>query len=63
MSQYTPLDNDGDCVEFDVDRIEQMVVEFEPCRECDGEGIVLINGIHFRICPFCHGTGMTEKEG
>ena len=64
MSQYEPLDNDSDCIEFEVEKIEKMEVEFEPCRICDGCGLVW-NGTITRNCPACHGCGDVpiEKEG
>lgn len=61
MSQYTPLDNDGDCVEFDVEKIEKMEVEFETCSVCDGSGITF-NGIIYWRCFKCDGTGDIPKK-
>lgn len=61
LGQYEPLDNDEDCIEFDVAKIEQMEVEFKICPICDGSGIVF-NGIIYWRCFRCDGTGEVEKE-
>ena len=59
MSQYEPIDNDSDCVEFDVEKIEKMEVEFETCPLCQGEGMVTIGGWWYN-CRMCSGTGEVE---
>jgi phage FluMu protein Com len=37
---YTPLDNDEDALDFDVEKIEQMEVELEECPHCKGIGSI-----------------------
>lgn len=60
MTQYTPRDNDSDCDEFDIAKIEAMEVELIPCPSCGGRGIK-DNGFIWWTCVDCAGSG--EKEG
>jgi len=58
---YSPIDNDSDIDDFDVEKIEQMEVEFEECPRCKGIGSIY-NGIIYCWCPKCSGSGEIEKE-
>jgi RecJ-like exonuclease len=59
---YDPIDNDSDCDEFDITKIEQMEIELSPCPHCEGGGIVF-NGVIYWRCPKCAGTGEIVKGG
>jgi len=50
--------------DFNPSEIEQMEVEFEECRICEGFGLMW-NGVEMHRCTVCHGTGEVEvvKEG
>ncbi len=57
----TPLDNDSDIDDFDVEKIERMEVELMRCDSCRGSGIAF-NGQFYCNCPACAGTGEVPKK-